>query len=67
MPAALFVRELSASRAAHIRAHETAEKIGQFYILAHHPYPIAPRAARDQSDDVVVPDFAKLTKRSPSP
>jgi hypothetical protein len=64
MPAALFVRELLCVKGrSHPRAKNCRKNPVKFDILAHHPYPIGPPGRRAiNPDDVVVPDFAKLTK-----
>jgi hypothetical protein len=62
MQPARFVRELLCVTAK-LKARNCHHTPAKFDVLAHHPYPIGPpgRTARNP-DDVVVPDFAKLTK-----
>ncbi len=64
MPAARFVRELlCVSGREHLRARDCRKSPAKFDILAHHPYPIGPPGRKAiNPDDVVVPDFAKLTR-----
>jgi hypothetical protein len=60
---ARFVRELlCVTGGAKPKAVNCRAKPAKFDILAHHPYPIGPPGRHAiNPDDVVVPDFAKLT------
>jgi hypothetical protein len=62
---ARFVRELLcvATRGRRLVARNCRATPAKFDILAHHPYPIGPPGRHAiNPDDVVVPDFAKLTR-----
>jgi hypothetical protein len=64
MPPALFLRHLvCVDGRAIMVAHNCRTTPAKFDVLAHHPYPIGPPGRKAINlDDVVVPDFAKLTK-----
>lgn len=64
MPAARFVRELlCVDGRAKPSARNCRSNPAKFDILAHHPYPIGPPGRHAiNADDVVIPDFSKLTK-----
>lgn len=64
MPAARFLRELlCVSGRTHLKAYNCRNDPAKFDVLAHHPYPIGPPGRKAiNPDDVVVPDFAKLTR-----
>ncbi|MBI5103922.1 MAG: hypothetical protein HZB46_02835 [Solirubrobacterales bacterium] len=64
MPAARFVRELlCVDGRARPKARNCRKDPAKFDVLAHHPYPIGPPGRHAiNPDDVVIPDFAKLTK-----
>jgi hypothetical protein len=64
MSPALFIRQLFCLSGRHsLRKFTCPDSPLRFDVLAHHPYPVGPprRHART-SDDVAVPDFAKLTR-----
>jgi hypothetical protein len=67
MPAAYFNRTLLCVRGRvkpkAIRGASCRRDPARFDVLAHHPYPIGPPGRRALNpDDVVIPDFAKLTR-----
>lgn len=63
MPAARFLRAvLCVTGRKHLKARNCRKHPAKFDVLAHHPYPIGPPGRKAiNPDDVVVPDFAKLT------
>jgi hypothetical protein len=60
---ARFVRDLlCVDGRARPKARNCRSKPAKFDVLAHHPYPIGPPGRHAiNADDVVIPDFAKLT------